>query len=467
MKHAMGPWILIAVVAVGCRGKDSSVKVTKTQFNPGLGSVPGDLPDKPPAEKIGEAYTVYGLWLVTQDPERQKAVQDSEITVKGYVVNVTQPAADRTKQNVTPHVWIADQNSRLGLWFPLTGYTDNYDHLQDAADYDLCIETCAKTRGDPRSEADATPGRYSRIFGGCVTDVPECRALYETKAKARYYEATGAILRWYVRDQIFGSAKRKAVEDELRGQGNLICEAGPLQRRVMVTTMVAVELGVDLAAYEKAVRDEIREKYPRESIDRIDPQIIKQISDKHLAMLDDPQNGKKVVDLVRAIRAGTNDGSALLDDRKWGPELRSALAKSEGEPDIKKVADDLLADLLIRYFWSRADARPEANLACVFDDLVDLTSSYNLEPIDLLTRIRVMLGPLPGTTWQQAMASGQAHEIRAKFVSLSRTGFLGWTLDITPSMICEVKANCPEWVNPLFGTVYEFGFAEVARSGGP
>jgi len=466
MRHAIVLAVLFAASTVACKGSDSSVKVVKSTFNPQLSPVPGDVPDKPPPEKIGEAWTVYGLWAATQDQTKQKAVEGAEITVKGYVVNVTAPAEGKFGQNVTPHVWIADQPSRKGLYFPLTGYADNYVALEEAAAYDKCIDSCTKTKGDPRAEADRTPGRYSRIFGDCVMDAPECRALYEENPGANFYKLMGNVLKWYVRDQIFGSMKRLAIEDELRASGNQICEAGPAQRRILITAIAAVSLGMDLAKFKKTVEDEIKEKYPRQKIADLEPSILQEIANKHLTVFDEPANVKKVFELVRAMRAGTDAGTALLEDRKLGPDLRAAISKGEGA-DLKKVADDLLADLLIRWFWSKADAKSEANMACVFDDLIDFTSSYNLEPIDLLTRRRVLLGPLPGVTWEQALQSGQPYELRAKFVSQSRTGFLGWTLDVTPTMVCAEKSNCPEYISPIFGTVYDFGFAEAAETNLP
>lgn len=464
MRLALALVFLVATAAVGCRGSDSSVKVTKTRFDPGLSAVPGDVPDKPPPERIGDAWTMYGLWVATQHPEKHKGLLDSEIAIKGYVVNVTKPTEDRFGQSVTPHVWIADQPSRKGLYFPLTGYADGYVAMEDAAAYDKCIEACAKAKSDPRTQADQTPGRYSRIFGDCVTDLPECRALYEDNSRANYYKLMGAVLKWYVRDQVFGSTKRKAIEDELRGQGNVICEAGPMQRRVLITVVAAVKLGLDIDKLRKTVLDEIKQKYPRERIETLDPSILQDIANRHLVVFDDPQNVKQVFDLVRALRAGTDDGSALLADRKRGPELRAAIAKSS-DSDLKGIAEDLLSDMLIRWFWSKADTKPDANKACVFDDLIDFTSAYNLEPIDLLTRRRAMLGPSETMTWEQAAESNQPFEMRVKFVAQSRTGFLGWTLEVTPTMICAVKANCPEYVNPIFGDVYDFGFAEGGSSG--
>ncbi len=466
MRHAIVLAVLILAATVACKGSDSSVKVVKSTFNPQLSPVPGDVPDKPPPEKIGEAWTVYGLWAATQDMTKQKTVENAEITVKGYVVNVTVPASDKFGTNVTPHVWIADQASRKGLYYPLTGYADNYVALEDAAAYDKCIDACTKAKGDPRAEADQTPGRYSRIFGSCVTDLPECRALYEENPRANFYKLMGNVLKWYVRDQIFGSTKRLAIEDELRASGNQICEAGPAQRRILITAIAAVHLGLDTSKFADTVEKEIKEKYPRTKIADLEPSILQEIANKHLTVFDDPANVKKVFDMVRGMRAGTDDGAAIFDDRKLGPELKQAIAKGEGA-DLKKVADDLLSDLLIRWFWSKADAKADANMACVFDDLIDFTSSYNLEPIDLLTRRRAMLGPVPGVTWEQALQNAQPYEIKAKFVSQSRTGFLGWTLDVTPTMVCAEKANCPEYINPVFGTVYDFGFAEAAQSTTP
>ena len=466
MRHAIVLGVLFATSVLACKGSDKSVKVVKSTYNPQLAAVPADVPDKPPPEKLGDAWTIYGLWAVTQDPNKQKGLVDSEIAVKGYVVNVTKPAGDKFGQSLTPHVWIADQASRKGLYFPLTGYTDSYVALEEAAAYDKCIEACTKGKGDPRVEADATPGRYSRIFGDCVADLPECRALYEENPAANYFELMGAVLKWYVRDQVFGSPKRQAIEEELRGQGNQLCEAGPAQRRVLVTIIAAVSLGFDVDQFKKTVEDEIKEKYPRQNINDLDPSIVQGICNKHLTVFDDPLNVKKTFDIIRAMRAGTDAGTAYLDDRKMGAELKSVIAKGEGE-DIKKVADDMLMDLLIRWFWSKADARLEANKACVFDDLIDFTSSYNIEPIDLLTRRRAMLGPAADVTWDQAMENGQAYEFHAKFVSQSRTGFLGWTLDVTPTMVCEIKSNCPEYISPIFGTVYDFGFGEAAESTTP
>jgi hypothetical protein len=466
MRHVFVLALLAAVAVPACKGADKSVKVVKSTFNPQLSAVPGDVPDKPPPEKLGDAWTVYGLWVVTQDPNKQKPVQDAEITVKGYVVNVTEATEDKFGQSITPHVWIADQPSRKGLYFPLTGYADSYVALEEAAAYDRCIDACTKSKGDPRAEADATPGRYSKAFGACVADVPECRALYEENPRANFFKLMGAVLKWYVRDQVFGSTKRVSIEEELRGEGNQICEAGPAQRRVLITAIAAVSLGLNVDQFRKAVEAEIKDKYPRQKINDLDPSILQDISNRLLTVFDDPLNVKKTFDIIRGLRAGTDDGSAFLGDRKLGPELRSVIAKGEGA-DMKKVADDMLNDLLIRWFWSKADAKFDANKACVFDDLIDFTSSYNMEPIDLLTRRRAMLGPVPGTTWEQAMQSGQAYEFHAKFVAQSRTGFLGWTLYLTPTMICEVKANCPDYINPIFGTVYDFGFATAGESATP
>jgi hypothetical protein len=134
---------------------------------------------------------------------------------------------------------------------------------------------------------------------------------------------------------------------------------------------------MDLHKFEDTVEDEIKEKYPHQKIADLDPSILQEIANKHLVVFDEPANVKKAIDLVRAMRAGTDDGAAYFDDRKLGPELKQAIAKGEGS-DLKKVADDLLADLLIRWFWSKADAKSDANKACVFDDLIDFTSSYNL-----------------------------------------------------------------------------------------
>ncbi|MBI5500866.1 MAG: hypothetical protein HY907_11540 [Deltaproteobacteria bacterium] len=458
--------LVLGVLAAGlwaCKGSDGTAKIVKTTFNPQLGAVPGDLPDKPPPEKLGDQWTIYGLWVVTQSPDRQAEIKDAEITVKGHVVNVTKPASDEFGQSMTPHVWIADQASRKGLFFPLTGYADNYVALEEAAAYDRCIESCTKSKGDPRAEADRTPGRYSRIFGDCVVDVPECRALYEENPSANFFKLMGPVLKWYVRDQVFGSPKRVAIEEELRGQGNIVCEAGPAQRRLLLTAIAAVTLGLDLEQFKKDVEQEIEDKYPHQRVDDLDPEIVKDITNAHLKIFDDPQNVKKAIDLVRALRAGTDTGEALLGDRKIGPELKAAISKGEGS-DIKKVADEMLMDLLIRWFWSKADAKKDANMACVFDDLINFTSSYNLAPMDLLTRRRAMLGPAAGVTWEQAMESQQAYEFRIKFVSQSRTGFLGWTMDLTPSMVCEIKENCPDYLNPVFGTVYDFGFAEAEGS---
>jgi hypothetical protein len=466
MRHAIVLGLLAALALPACKGQDKTVKVVKSTFNPQLGAVPGDVPDKPPPEKIGDAWTMYGLWVVTQDPNKQKDLLDAEIAVKGYVVNVTQATEDQFGQSVTPHVWIADQASRKGLYFPLTGYTDSYVALEEAAAYDRCIDACAKAKGDPRAEADATPGRYSRIFGACVTDVTECRALYEENPRANFFKLMGPVLKWYVRDQVFGSPGRVAIEEELRGQGNQICEGGPAQRRVLVTAIAAVTLGLDIEKLQKDVEDEIEEKYPRQKLNDLDPSIVQGIVNEKIAVFDDPVNVKKTLDLIRAMRAGTDPGTVFLDDRKLGPELKSVISKSEGA-DLKKVADDLLNDLLIRWFWSKADSKLDANKMCVFDDLIDFTSSYNMEPIDLLTRRRAMLGPAAGVTWQQALEGGQAYQFRVKFVSQSRTGFLGWTLDLTPTMICEIKENCPEYINPVFGTVYDFGFAEAAEANTP
>lgn len=466
MRYATVIVVLLAAVSGACKGKDESVKVVKSQFNPGLSPVPGDIPDKPPPEKIGNAWTVYGLWVATQDPAKAKAIENSEVTVKGYVVNVTHPSADPFGQNITPHIWIADQPSRKGLYFPVTGYADSYVAMEEAAAYDKCIEACTKAKGDPLAQAASTPGRYTRIFGDCVADVPECRALYEDNPRANFFKLMGPVLKWYVRDQVWGSPKRKAIEEELRASGNQICEAGPAQRRVLVTAMTAVSLGFDIEQFRKAVEAEIKEKYPGQRLDSLDPKILQNIANKHLTVYDEPANVQKFIERVRAMRAGTDPGTDLFDSRKWGPELRGVIAKGEGD-DIKSVADDLLMDLLIRWFWSKADTKPEANKACVFDDLIDFTSSFNLEPIDLLTRRRAMLGPTSGTTWDQAMESQTPVEITAKFVSQSRTGFLGWILDITPTMICSIKSNCPDYLNPIFGTVYDFGFGQESESATP
>ena len=449
---------LLATGLWACKGSDGTAKIVKTSFNPGLSGVPGDLPDKPPPEKLGDQWTVYGLWVVTQNPEKQAAIKDSEITVKGHVVHVTRPAEDRFGQSTTPHVWIADQPSRKGLYFPLTGYADNYVAMEESAAYDRCIEACTKSKSDPRAEAERVPDRYSKIFGDCVTDVPECPALYEENPSANFFKLMGPVLKWYVRDQVFGSPRRLEIEEELKGQGNVICEAGPAQRRILMTAIAVAYLGLDVEQFKKDVEAEIEEKYPRQKVADLDPEIVKDITNTHLAVFDDPQNVKKAFDVIRALRAGTDAGATMLDDLKLGPELKAAISKGEGY-DLKKVADDMLSDLLIRWFWSKADARKSANMACVFDDLINYTSSYNIEPMDLLARRRAMLGPADGVTWEQAMESQTAYDFRVRFVSQSRTGFLGWTLDLTPSMICEIKSNCPEPINPVFGTVYDFGFA--------
>ena len=34
-------------------------------------------------------------------------------------------------------------------------------------------------------------------------------------------------------------------------------------------------------------------------------------------------------------------------------------------------------------------------------------------------------------------------------------------------MVCAEKSNCPEYINPVFGTVYDFGFAEAAETNLP
>ncbi len=461
MRYATAIVVLLAATWFACKGKDESVKVVKSQFNPGLSPVPGDVPDKPPPEKLGNAWTVYGLWAATQDTVKAKDVENDEVTVKAYVVHVTRPSADPFGQDITPHIWVADQPSRKGLYFPITGYADSYVAMEEAAAYDRCIEACTKAKGDPLAEAASTPGRYTKIFGACVADVTECRALYEDNPRANFFKLMGAVLKWYVRDHVWGSPKRKAIEEELRGSGNQICEAGPAQRRVLVTAMTAVSLGFDIEQFKKTVEAEIKEKYPRERLDTLDPAILQNIANKHLTVFDEPANVKTFFDRVRAMRAGTDAGADLFDSRKWGPEFKGVIAKGDGD-DLKSVADDLLMDLLIRWFWSKADTKSDANKACVFDDLIDFTSAYNMEPIDLLTRRRAMLGPVPGTTWEQAMESQQPFEITAKFVSQSRTGFLGWILDVTPTMVCATKTNCPDYLNPIFGDVYDFGFGDTA-----
>ncbi|MBN1771251.1 MAG: hypothetical protein JXB32_08330 [Deltaproteobacteria bacterium] len=460
MRNATAIVVLLAATWFACKGKDESVKVVKSQFNPGLSPVPGDIPDKPPPEKIGDAWTIYGLWAATQDTAKSKLVENTEVSVKGYVVHVERPSADPFGQDITPHVWIADQPSRKGLYFPLTGYADSYVALEEAAAYDKCIEACTKAKGDPLAQAASTPGRYSRIFGDCVTDVPECRALYEDNPRANFFKLMGPVLKWYVRDQVWGSPKRMAIEEELRGSGNQICEAGPAQRRVLVSAMTAVALGFDIEQFKRTVEAEIKEKHPHERLETLDPKILQSIANKHLTVYDEPANVKTLIDRVRAMRAGTDPATDLFDSRKWGPELRGVVAKGDTDT-IKSVADDLLMDLLIRWFWSKADTKIDANKACVFDDLIDFTSSFNMEPIDLLTRRRAMLGPVPGTNWEQAMESQQPFELKAKFVSQSRTGFLGWLLDVTPTMVCSVKSNCPDYLNPIFGDVYDFGFGET------
>lgn len=453
--------LALAAALVACKGKDTSVKIEKTTFNAQLAQVPADLPEKPPAEKVGDAYTIYGLWLVEQDFNRQKAVQDSEVTVKGHVVYVTEPAEDTASQTITPHVWIADQASRTGIHYVLTGYTDSHSTLLHAQAYDTCIEACGKAKGDPRADAERNPDRYSKVFGECLTDVPECRLLYEGDKRANFFELLGNLFKWYVRDQVFGSAKRKAIEDDLRADGNVICEAGPWQRRSLVTAMVGVVLGFDVEQYKKDVEAEIKERYPDQRPDELEPSILQGISNAKLTVLDDPANNRKLYDLVRALRDGSNDGATLFDDRKLGPDLKAAVAKGGEGAALRKVADDLLNDLLIRWFYSKADTKDNANKACVFDDLINFTSSYNLDPLDLISRDRAMLGPVAGVSWKQAMESGQAYDFRAEFVPQSRTGFLGWTLDVTLEIVCRDKTNCPEPINPVFGTVYDFGFGEA------
>jgi hypothetical protein len=466
MRKATAIVVLLAATWFACKGQDQSVKVVKSQFNPGLSPVPGDVPDKPPPERLGEAWTVYGLWAATQDSAKSKTVENTELSVKGYVVNVTRPSNDPFGQDITPHVWIADQPSRKGLYFPITGYADSYVALEEAAAYDRCIEACTKAKGDPIAEANSTTGRYTKIFGACVADVAECRALYEDNPRANFFKLMGSVLKWYVRDQVWGSPKRVAIEEELRGEGSQICEAGPAQRRILVTAMTAVMMGFDIGDFKDKVEDEIKEKYPHERMETLDPSILQNISNKHLTVYDEPTNVKNFFDRVRAMRAGTDAAADLFDSREWGSELRGAISKGEAD-DVKSVADDLLMDLLIRWFWSKADTRLEANKACVFDDLIDFTSSYNMEPIDLLTRRRAMLGPTATTTWEQAMESQQPFEISAKFVSQSRTGFLGWTFDVTPTMVCSIKTNCPEYLNPIFGNVYDFGFGEPEEGATP
>lgn len=462
--------VALAVMAVvSCRGSDSKVKLTVTTFDPKLAEVPSNLPDKEPEKNIGGAYTAYGLWGATQDPNLAAKIKDSEVRVRGYIVNVSMPARTRGEVELTPHVWIADQPSRKGLYFAATGYADSYVAMEEAAAYDKCIEACTKAKGDPAAEAASTPGRYSKTFGACLTDVRECRDLFEANPRANFFKLAGAILKWYVRDQIFGSDKRKAIEDELRGMGNVICEAGPAQRRLMVTILVASVLGFDLEKFRRDVGREIKEKYPGRRVEQLEPSILQEISNRRLEILDDPQNVRKVYDAIRAIRAGTDDGSTLGAHRGLGAAWRSALAKGGTQgvsgvtTDARKVANDLLDDIMYRWFWSKADTKRAANMACVFDDLLDFTSD-RLDPIKLITRRRVMLGPQPDTTWEQAMASGRQFEIQARFASRSRTGFIGWTLDILPSMVCAHRANCPDYINPVFGTVYEFKFGEASAS---
>ena len=311
MRHAIVLGLLAALALPACKGADKSVKVVKSTFNPQLGAVPGDVPDKPPPEKLGDQWTVYGLWVVTQNPEKQAAIKDSEITIKGHVVHVTKPAEDRFGQSTTPHVWIADQPSRKGLYFPLTGYADNYVAMEESAAYDRCIEACTKSKGDPRAEAERVPDRYSKVFGDCVTDVPECRALYEENPSANFFKLMGPVLKWYVRDQVFGSPRRLEIEEELKGQGNVICEAGPAQRRILMTSIAVAHLGLDVDAFRDAVEDEIEEKYPRQKVADLDPEIVKDICNKHLELFDDPQNVKKAFDVIRALRAGTTVAGVL------------------------------------------------------------------------------------------------------------------------------------------------------------
>jgi hypothetical protein len=72
--------LVLGLLAAGlwaCKGSDGSTKIVKTSFNPGLSGVPGDLPDKPPPEKLGDQWTVYGLWVVTQNAEKQAATRRS------------------------------------------------------------------------------------------------------------------------------------------------------------------------------------------------------------------------------------------------------------------------------------------------------------------------------------------------------------------------------------------------------
>lgn len=463
--------ILVAVgaaVALSCKGSGPTPKLTRSTFDPGLAQVPQNVPDKEPPRRIGDAYTVYGLWAATQDPEQEARIKDTDVKVRGYVVHVSKPAGVGGMA-VTPLVWLADQPTRKGFHQVVTGFGDSYVALEDAAAWDACIEACKREKGDPMAEADRTPGRWSPTFGECVKDVRECRDLYETNPRANYFETMGGILKWYVRDQIFGSERRRQIEDELRAAGNIICEAGPAQRRLMVTILVANVLHFDLDKFRRDVGQEIKEKYGGQRADQLEPSILQGISNRNLVVLDDPEGVKKVMDAIRAIRAGTDDGSALGTNRRLGAEWRAALAKGGTQgargvvTDARKVATDLLDDLMYRWFWSKADTRREANQACVFDDLIDLTSD-RLEPIKLLARRRAMLGPTPDVTWDDAMRSAQPVDLTARFTPQSRTGFLGWTLDILPSMVCAVKTNCPEYINPLFGTVYDYDFGTPPAS---
>jgi hypothetical protein len=455
--------VVIAVFAMfsgACKGgSDKAVTMEKTSFDSGLSPVPGDLPDQAPPDRVGDVWTIYGLWRATREPSLLEQVLDADIKVQGHVVSVTVASEDPRQANITPHIWIAREPNRKGISFPVTGYAPNYGAMRHAAAYDACLAACTRAKGDPRPEADRQPERYSRIFGNCLADVDECRSLYEGDRRARFFELIGNLFKWYVRDHVFGSNRRKQIEDDLRANGNIICEAGPAQRRILVTTMVAGILGFDLDAYKRQVLEEIRVNYGGQRPEQLDPSILQNLSNAKLTVLDDAENNRRLWEAIRAMRAGTNDGADLLAVRGLGAELRAAITKGGEGSDIKKVADDLLFDMLIRWFYSKSDTKDSANKACVFDDLLDLTSSY-FDPLDLISREQVMLGPQADMTWEQARDAAPLLEFRGKFVSRSRTGFIGFTIDISTETICGIPGNCPRAINPILGNVYDFGFAE-------